>query len=113
MTNDSIEQGYTVQQAAEALGVSEMTVRRHIKQGKLKAWTVEGKYGSEYRIELSTKPLTKSSGEVAALVNKIEQLSQEVGYWRGRYEEAIDQVKLLKSGDQRHWWQRLFNRNRP
>ena len=112
MSNESIEQGYTVQQAAEALGVSEMTIRRHIKQGKLKAWTVEGKYGNEYRIELSTKPLTKSSGEVAALVNRIEQLSQEVGYWRGRYEEAIDQVKLLKSG-QRPWWQRLFNRNRP
>ncbi|MDY6907368.1 MAG: helix-turn-helix domain-containing protein [Chloroflexota bacterium] len=42
--------GLTIAGAAQALGVSERTIRRHIKSGKLKAELVSGRYGSEYRI---------------------------------------------------------------
>jgi len=113
MTIDNNNQGYTLQEAAEALGVSKMTVRRRVKEGSLKAEKVAGRYGDEYRIELSPNQLTMSkrrSGEdYTALLSRLEQLSQEVGYWRGRYEEVASQVKLLKSPSV-PWWRRLFQR---
>lgn len=47
----------TVAEAAERLGLSERTIRRQIKSGKIKAELVPGRYGDEYRVEL---------GEIAA-----------------------------------------------
>ncbi|MFC1925760.1 helix-turn-helix domain-containing protein [Chloroflexota bacterium] len=43
-------QRWTIKEAAEALGLSEKTVRRRIKDGSLKAEQTKGKYGVEYRI---------------------------------------------------------------
>ena len=43
-------QRWTIKEAAEALGLSEKTVRRRIKDGTLKAEQTRGKYGVEYRI---------------------------------------------------------------
>lgn len=43
-------QQWTIKEAAEALGVSEKTVRRRIKDGTIKAAQTQGKYGVEYRI---------------------------------------------------------------
>ena len=43
-------QGLTIAEAAEALGLSERTIRRQIKSGKIKAELVLGRYGAEYRI---------------------------------------------------------------
>jgi excisionase family DNA binding protein len=45
-------QGLTVAEAAKALGVSERTVRRQIKSGKLRAQLISGHFGEEYRIHL-------------------------------------------------------------
>ncbi len=42
--------GWTIEEAAKALGVSEKTVRRRIKDGTIKADQILGKYGPEYRI---------------------------------------------------------------
>ena len=42
--------GLTIAEAAEALGLSERTIRRQIKSGKIKAELVLGRYGAEYRI---------------------------------------------------------------
>lgn len=42
--------GWTIEEAAKALGVSEKTVRRRIKDGTIKAEHIAGKYGPEYRI---------------------------------------------------------------
>ena len=113
MGMDSPEQGYTLKEAAEALGVSEKTVRRRVRRGELKAKVVDGKYGQEYRIESLPIPVTKGRGDpindYPALVNRLEELSQEVGFWRGKYEELASQVKLLKA-PRVHWWQRLFSR---
>ncbi len=43
-------QGWTIEEAAKALRVSEKTVRRRIKDGTIKADQIAGKYGPEYRI---------------------------------------------------------------
>lgn len=43
--------GYSVAEAAQVLGVSEKTIRRHIKAGRLAATLFNGPRGPEYRIE--------------------------------------------------------------
>jgi len=53
--------GYTLREAAQALGVSIVTIRRYIKSGKLKAKLVPSKFGDSYVIEdlpLPSKPLS-------------------------------------------------------
>lgn len=40
----------TLREAAEALGLSVGTVRGHVKAGRLRAATVTGKFGPEYRL---------------------------------------------------------------
>jgi excisionase family DNA binding protein len=106
--------GYTLREAAQALGVSIVTIRRHIKSGKIKARLVASKFGESYIIEdlpLPTKPSTDDSLQLQPLINRIEQLSQEVGYWKAK-SELLEQRLLLLEGPKQtpkqKWWQRLF-----
>jgi len=106
--------GYTLREAAEALGVSTITVRRYIKSGKLQAKLVPTKFGESYIIEelpLISKPSPDSPSSTAPLINRIEQLSQEVGYWKARAHWLQERVLLLegpKQGPKQRWWRRLF-----
>jgi len=108
--------GYTLREAAQALGVSVVTIRRYIKSGKLKAKLVPTKFGESYVIEdlpLLTKPLSDDVLEAQPLINRIEQLSQEVGYWKAKTELLEKRLLLLEGPQQTHrqrWWQRLFKR---
>jgi excisionase family DNA binding protein len=104
---------YTLREAAQALGVSIVTVRRYIKSGKLKAKLVPTKFGQSYIIEELplTKPLSDDSRQIQPLINRIEQLSQEVGYWKAKAEMLQEQLLLLeapKQAPKQRWWQRLF-----
>jgi excisionase family DNA binding protein len=106
--------GYTLREAAQVLGVSIVTVRRYIKSGKLKAKLVPSKFGDSYIIEdlpLPTKPLADDSQPVQPFINRIEQLSQEVGYWKAKAEVLQERLLLLEAPKQtpkQKWWQRLF-----
>jgi hypothetical protein len=106
--------GYTLREAAEALGVSMVTIRRYIKSGKLKAKLVPSKFGVSYIVEdllLPTKPSTDDTQPVQPLINRIEQLSQEVGYWKAKAELLEERLLLLEAPKQtpkQKWWQRLF-----
>jgi len=106
--------GYTLKEAAQALGVSLVTIRRYIKSGKLKARLVPSKFGDSYVIDeipLPTKPLSDDSQQVQPLINRIEQLAQEVGYWKAKAELLEQRLLLLEAPKQTHkqrWWQRLF-----
>jgi MerR family copper efflux transcriptional regulator len=106
--------GYTLREAAQALGVSIVTIRRYIKSGKLNAKLVPSKFGESYIIEdlpLSTKPLSDDTKQVQPLINRIEQLSQEVGYWKAKAEMLQERLLLLEAPKQtlkQRWWQRLF-----
>ena len=106
--------GYTLREAAQALGVSIVTIRRYIKSGRVKARLVPSKFGESYIIEdlpLSSKPLSDDSQQVQPLVNRIEQLSQEVGYWKAKAELLQERLLLLEAPKHTHkqrWWQRLF-----
>lgn len=106
--------GYTLREAANALGVSMITVRRYIKSGKLKARLVPSKFGDSYIIDelpLINKPLSDKTISTQPLINRIEQLSQEVGYWKAKAEFLQERLLLLESPKQtpkQRWWQRLF-----
>ncbi len=106
--------GYTLREAAEALGISMVTVRRYIKSGKLKARLVPSKFGESYIIDelpLLTKSLSDNTLSTQPLINRIEQLSQEVGYWKAKAESFQERLLLLEAPKQtskQTWWQRLF-----
>jgi len=106
--------GYTLREAAAALGVSTITVRRYIKSGKIKAKLVPSKFGDAYIIDdlpLITNPLSDNTLSTQPLINRIEQLSQEVGYWKAKAELLQERLLLLESPKQttkQTWWQRLF-----
>jgi len=106
--------GYTLREAAQALGVSMITVRRYIKSGKLKARLVPSKFGESYIIDdlpLLTKPLSDNTLATQPLINRIEQLSQEIGYWKAKAELLQERLLLLEAPKQtskHRWWQRLF-----
>ena len=112
----SHEQGYTIREAAVALGVSTITIRRYIKSGKLKARLVSSKFGDSYIIDdlpMVTRPLSDEPPSTLPLINRIEQLSQEVGYWRARAELLQERLLLLegpKQAPRQRWWHRLFRR---
>ena len=106
--------GYTLREAAEALGVSMITVRRYIKSGKIKARLVPSKFGDTYIVDdlpIISRPLSDSTPSAQPLINRIEQLSQEVGYWKAKAEFLQEQLLLLEAPKQiprQKWWQRLF-----
>jgi excisionase family DNA binding protein len=49
----TIEKHFTIKQVAAALQLSDRTIRRWIKSGKLYAVEYSGRFGSEYRIPRS------------------------------------------------------------
>jgi excisionase family DNA binding protein len=106
--------GYTLREAAQALGVSAVTIRRYVKSGKLKARLVPSKFGESYVIEelpTITRPSSDDTQSVQPLINRIEQLSQEVGYWKAKAEMLQERLLLLEAPKQtpkQKWWQRLF-----
>jgi len=106
--------GYTLREAAEALGVSTITIRRYIKSGKLKATLIPSKFGESYLIHdlpLLNKPSSDNATPTLPLINRIEQLSQEVGYWKAKAEWLQERLLLLEAPHQtpkHRWWHRLF-----
>jgi len=91
-----------------------VTIRRYNRSGKLKAKLVPSKFGDSYIIEelpLPAKPLSNDAQQVKPLINRIEQLSQEVGYWKAKAEILQERLLLLEAPKQtpKHkWWRRLF-----
>ena len=101
--------GITLREAARQLGTSTATVRRYIKAGKVNAWQTEGTYGPEYRVEIPPELLTgrpvppEEMPSVGQLLQTVDRLNQEVGYWRGRTQAAEERLLLLDS-PKAHWW---------
>ncbi len=118
-------QGLTVAEAAEALGLSQRTIRRQIKSGKIKAALVPGHYGAEYRIgglgevsvagpgldKTSASALDKALDMVKALQQEKAELYAQVAYWQAQSRHLEEQVKLLVEA-KRPWWQRWLRRRR-
>jgi len=110
--------GFTIKQAAQYLGVTEMTVRRHIKQGKLNAELVPGVRGQEYRIydlevhEKKEKPIQQDDKQsidiVLELTERNSMLSGQLGAALERVRSLESQLTLLEAG-KKPWFKRLFS----
>lgn len=113
----------SVAQAAKTLGVSTRTIRRYIKSGKITASLVAGPFGEEYRIfELppdlqgqgSTDLRGQDPGQMLDIVRELHEknlaLAAQLGAATERIRGLENQVKLLTSGEQKPWWQRMFRR---
>ena len=124
-------QGLTVAEAAKALGLSERTIRRQIKSGKIKAGLVLGRYGEEYRIELGEvaapvegvdrdlsnavdkaldSALDKTLDMVKSLQQEKAELYAQVAYWQSQFRHLEEQVKLLTEAKRPRWWRWLRRR---
>jgi len=119
--------GYSVTDAAKALGVSTRTICRHLKEGKLPFTKIDGQFGEEYRItELpnATKkvealiPSAELSGAVALeMIRRLEEENRNLAGKLGAAQEKIrnlegqleNQVKLLAL-PKGPWWRRLFGK---
>ncbi len=111
--------GWTLAQAAKAIGVSVKTIRRRIKDGTLRAETVEGKFGPEYRIlELPSETAAKQTldtnlGHLLDMLHGLQVENRDLAGNLGAAQEKIrtleNRVKLLTTPD-KPWWKRLFSR---
>lgn len=123
-------EGLTISQAAEAMGVSPKTIRRRIKKGEIASKLVPGKFGEEYRITellslniqeqtLDTTP-TLDTTLALPIIRELQrttrelhetnlQLAGQLGIAQERIRTLENQVKLLATG-KRPWWRRLFKR---
>lgn len=108
----------TIKEAAEALGVSVDTVRRRIRDNKVKAWKIEGTYGpqwvidsdslAEYQQVVEAVPV-KYNMDPNKLIDSIRQtvegaaaegtkkgILEAMEKNRQDYEELQEQITLLK-----------------
>src|ERR1035437_2631658 len=96
--------GYSVADAAKALGVSTRTIRRHLKEGKLPYTKINGQFGEEYRItELPDLPKTAdppvlSSTELSGTValDMIRRLEEENRNLAGQLGAAHEKIRNLE-----------------
>jgi len=120
-------QGMNISQVARTLGVSNRTIRRYIKAGRINAELVSGHFGEEYRIlelppELrQPKPIDKTRGQtpdqslgqaidiIRELQEKNLALAAQLGAATERIRNLENQVKLLTTA-KLPWWKRLFIR---
>ena len=130
------EKHLSIQETAEALGVSKDTVRRRIKKGQIHAEKFNGPYGLQYYIpesELSPAEINElievnrslTPQEIKEVVQQayaeqqgeikqeIEGLKEQVNKLQKQLErrdqELLQAIRELQEKKQ-HWWKRLFNR---
>ena len=121
----------TVPSISRSLGLSERTIRRQIKSGKIKSGLVPGRYGEEYRIELGEgaapvegverdlsnavdkaldSALDKTLDMVKSLQQEKAELYAQVAYWQSQFRHLEEQVKLLTEAKRPRWWRWLRRR---
>jgi len=109
--------GYTIKEAAQALGVSTKTIRRLIDKGTLGAKLQKGKYGPEYQIAVlpgekqAAEPIDRTLDQALDLVSRLQAENRDLAGALGTAQERVrsleSQVLLLTAG-KRPWWKRLF-----
>ena len=117
MTN---QETLTLAQYAQVYGLSEKTVRRRIKSGKLTAKTVQGKFGPEYRIIHTYnrgEKTNNSDGQgppllqtILTLTDQVRDLSFLVGELRAKNEILERKLLSVSTRKRKHkpWYKRLL-----
>lgn len=118
------ERFYSIEEAAEELGVSPSTVRRRVKRGQLVAVQARIAQGYEWRIRLRaedktpTPPLLSIRQPLSleetrhAVAEALAGLVDELSTTRRQLVEAEKEATRLAAENdrlrQRSWWRRLF-----
>src|SRR5262249_7673653 len=108
--------GLTIDQAATRLGLSVTTVRRRIRQKKIRATLVDGDHGPEYRVQLEPGQATTVDGErrrddgqddqlrlgtdppaVSSLVALVDRLTTENGRLQDERAELYGRLGFLQA----------------
>ena len=127
-------QAWTVTEAARTLGISEKTVRRHIKSGQLKAWMENGQWLIEragkgrtegrhrvdsdqtmgrQRVDTGERAARQASSAdrstlqatIGLLKQQLEEKDRQIGELHVLLREAQGQIqKMLPMPSRRHWW---------
>jgi excisionase family DNA binding protein len=118
---------WSVKQAAELMGVSEKTIRRHLKDGALQFRRQPGKFGPEIRITAIPTALVKKDisppekveipvPDVNALLRQREEEIKELKFQLGDALNAVrvleGRLKLLEAPKKVSWWQRVWGKLR-
>jgi excisionase family DNA binding protein len=123
----------TIGQVAEQLGISEITVRRRIKKGKIKAEMLQGEFGEQYFItqdELEKHKVATTSIEVIelekaitptrlqefldnALKSKITPLEAKINQLEDTNIQLIQEIQelkeiLIQKEEPKSFWKRFF-----
>ena len=136
-SNSTLDQAWTLTEAANTYNVTERTIRRWIKEQLVSAWKVEGPRGPEWRIN-SGSTMDKNQVHPGSTVDleataipeqnvptfetdrlwellkekdaKIEALIMRTGYLQAQMETKEEQIKLLTDSQHKpSWWLRLKN----
>lgn len=106
-SNVTEAEGWTLAEAAEEYNVTERTIRRWIKDGRLQAWKVDGHRGQEWRVHPTQSNDTRSdtaadnqsylllAGLLKDQILKLEAASYRAGYLENQVRTYEEQVKLL------------------
>ena len=131
MSEDPNTKGYSISEAAQELGVSTRTIRRHIKAGKITAVKIQGQFGEEYRIFELPKDVEEQSQDnekektklipaddavsslkiILDLQEKNIALAAQLGAATERIKNLESQIQLLtppQEAPKKHWWQKIF-----
>ena len=135
----SKEKYLSIQEAADALGVSKDTIRRRIKKGEFSAEKIQGPYGPQYYIpesELSPAEINEvvevnrslTPQEIKEVVQQayaeqqgeirqeIEGLKEQVNKLQKQLERRDQELlqaireKQNKAEENKPWWKRIFNK---
>jgi len=94
------EKNFSIEEAAKILGVSEKTIRRYIKDGKIKAVKVDGKYvipeGEVSRESVIKQYSTDDNRqEIQFLLEKIKALEEDKVFLQGQISEMQRHIQSL------------------
>ncbi|MGB9682815.1 MAG: helix-turn-helix domain-containing protein [bacterium] len=93
------EKLYSIEEAAKALGLSEKTIRRYIKDGKIKAIKVEGRYsipeGEIARESLIKQYEEEDRKEIDSLLERIKTLEEDKIFLQGQISELQRHIQSL------------------
>ena len=100
------EEWLTLTQACDAFGKSEATVRRYIKQGKIKSKLENGR-----RLVLVTSEQQRRQNDInVAQLALIEQLLSEVQHLCQQIKDLQDELKRKETQTQRRRWASFWHR---
>jgi excisionase family DNA binding protein len=97
-------QYWTLSEAAEALGVSDKTIRRRIRSGQIKAKMEHGQWFVE-QLDIGETTVRQVSNGLELLRKQLEEKDRQIAELHVLLRQAQEQTqRLLPMPSKKHWW---------